>query len=500
MREVLLMTKLIPLTSTVLLFSTLFIASFMVGCSSDNSSADSSTPGDSDESAEAPTRTQFLYTQTNDARGNHAVGFSVSEDGSLVELGAYATGSVGDADEGDFDSQSSVRIYENFLIVANPGDAIGESGIADGNSAISVFAINEDGSLERVDQDPETNGTQNADSQGTRAVSVDFYSEGNMTWVAVANQGTNRVCVSPEVNGSLATCSDQFGNALGDLLVDESPAADIQLFTLSENGILTHQRELATFAANRGGPSQVAFSPDGSKLSATLLGIPHLSFPADPANQQPSRTYLWDFDEAAGTVSNERFFEHPGIAASIGFGWSPNSDFVYVSSATLYAGALEANVVALDSDNTESVFTSDGNSLWSGAGAVPTTVRPAACWVWVNEAADRVYTVGFLTNTISTFEANGTDMTHLQTVYRQDIDLEDAKDIVFSADGRYAYVLGAFFSHTISIFDVETDGTLSERSTSPLAISASRVNGVPLDPDLIAYQGLDAYPSVYVGY
>ena len=484
-------------TTAAWLLSTILVIG---GCSSSNSSPEPSDPDSSDEMPEEPTRTQFLYTQTNDARGNQVVGFAVNEDGNLVELGVYDTASVGDADEGDFDSQSSVRVYEGFLLVANPGDAIDETGITDGNSAISVFSISEDGSLQRIDQDPETDGIQNADSQGIRAVSLDFYSEEDTTWVAVANQGANRVCVSPEQNGTLETCTDQFGNTLGDLLTDESPAADIQLFTLSESGILTHQQALATFAANRGGPSQVAFSPDGSKLSATLLGIPHLSFPADPANQQPSRTYLWDFDATAGTTSNQSFFEHPGIAGSIGFGWSPDSDFLYVSSATLDAGALEANVVALDSGDTNAVFTSDGNSVWSGAGAVPTAVRPAACWVWVNAAADRVYTVGFLTNTISTFETDGADMTHLQTVYRQDIDIEDAKDIVFSADGKYAYVLGAFFSHTISIFDVNEDGTLSERTTSPLAISASRTNGVPLDPSLVAYQGLDAYPSVYVGY
>lgn len=486
-------------STTVRLVSALLIFS-IGGCSSNNSSPEPVDPGSGDDTTEVPTRTQFLYTQTNDARGNQVVGFSVNEDGDLVEMGAYETGSVGDADEGDFDSQSSVRVYEEFLLVANPGDASGESGIADGNSAITLFAINEDGSLERVDQDPDVDGTQNADSQGVRAVSIDFYTEGDTTWVAVANQGANRVCVSPEVNGSLATCSDQFGNTLGDLLADESPVADIQLFSLSESGVLTYETEIVTFAANRGGPSQVAFSPDGTNLSATLLGIPHLSFPADPANQQPSRTYLWDFDDTEGTVSNERFFEHPGIAGSIGFGWSPNSDFLYVSSATLDAGALEANVVALDSNDTDSVFTSDGNSVWSGAGAVPTDVRPAACWVWVNEAANRVYTVGFLTNTISTFETDGAAMTHLQTVYRQDINLEDAKDLVFSADGKYAYVLGAFFSHTISTFELNTDGTLAERTTSPLAISASRLNGVPLDPSLIAYQGLDGYPAAYVGY
>ena len=305
-----------------------------------------------------------------------------------------------------------------------------------------------------------------------RAVSIDFFESVSVAWVVVANQGANRVCVTPRAGGSLPDCQDQFGNTLDDLVNDTRLTSDVQLFTLN-NGVLTYRDQLIAFAANLGGISQVAFSPDGSKLAVTLLGIPHLAFPADPANYQPGRTYLWDFDAASGAVSQERYFEHPGITGSIGFGWNPDSRFLYVSSAALDAGALEANVVALDSDNTGTVFTSDGNSQWSGSGAVPTTVRPAACWVWVNEAADRLYTVGFLTNTVSTFETAGSEIEHLQTVYRNDISIEDAKDLVISADGKYAYVLGAFFTHTISIFDVQEDGTLLERATSPFNISAS---------------------------
>ncbi len=286
---------------------------------------------------------------------------------------------------------------------------------------------------------------------------------------------------------------------LDDLVNDTRLASDVQLFTLND-GVLTYHDQLSAFTANLGGVSPVAFSPDGSKLAVTLLGIPHLAFPADPVNYQPSRSYLWDFDAASGAVSQQLYFEHPGITGEHRIWMEPDSRFLYVSSAALDAGALEANVVALDSDNIATVLTSDGKSQWSGSGVVPITVRPAACWVWVNKAADRVYTVGFLTNTVSTFETANSAMDHLQTVCRNDISIEDAKDLVISADGKYAYVLGAFFTHTISIFDVQEDGTLLERSTSPFNISASRVNGAPLDPALVAYQGLDAYPASYVGY
>ena len=143
------------------------LALTVCGCDSDDSHNEPPTTAQPEPATEEPGVTQFLYTQANDARGNHAVGFRVDAHGNLIELGSFATGSVGDADEGDFDSQSSVRVYDDYLLVANPGDANSELGVVDGNSAISVFEIAEDGLLTRIDQNPEIDGIQNSDSRGT---------------------------------------------------------------------------------------------------------------------------------------------------------------------------------------------------------------------------------------------------------------------------------------------------------------------------------------------
>ena len=473
-------------------------AIILVGCGSDDQS-NVNNQNNANTPKRPPIDTRYLFAQTNDPRGNQVVSFSVDEEGAPTESRAFSTGSVGDADEGDFNSQSALRVYNNYLLVANPGDAENESGITDGNSAITVFRVLNNGYLSRIDQRSDIDGVQNIDSMGKRAVSIDWFETDNKIWVVVANQHSTRVCITPQPGGTLADCIDQYGQSLSDLTTSEEPAASLQLFSFSA-GVLTYERELVSFPANIGGPSQVSISPDGTKIATALFGIPHLDFPSDARFQKPSRTYIWDFDSEKGSIKQPRYFEHPGIGGSIGFAWDPDSRYVYVSSATLDAGTLEANLVALDSEDIDAVFTSDGNSVWSGSGAVPSDVRPEACWVWINQAADRIYTVAFQTNTITTFTVDGADLAPRQTVSRMGVDVADAKDIVFSADGKFAYVLGAYQTYTLSTFDVAEDGSLMEQNTSPLLIQASRPNGEPLLPSTHAYQGLTAFPGDYLGY
>jgi len=475
----------------------------VVACDSDNDRSAAVTPiveqPPEPEPEPVVTRTQYLYTQTNDPRGNHVVLFSVGEEGSLTEQGSFETGGFGDADDNDFDSQGAVRVLDNYLLTVNPGEESGDSALTSDNSSVTVFDIAEDGTLSRVDQDAEQAGVQNTDSRGVRAVSIDFFKTENTTWVVVANQHSNRLCLTIE-SDDLAECVDQYGNTVADLLEsDDTAGRNLQLFRF-ENGLLSHVRELVAFTPRYGGASQVTFSPDGSKIMTTLWGIPNILYPADPTLLTPSRTILWSFDSTAGEISDERYFEHPGISGSVGFGWRPDSRYAYVSSFSLDASAADASVVALDTESRDTVFTSDGNSAWSGAGAIPVSERPAACWLWVNEAGDRVYTVAFRTNTVSTFETDGPGLEHVQTVARQAIEVGDSKDLFISADGKWAWVLGAYETHTISTFSVEDDGSLLEFSDSPLEIQAARPEGENLSPLLHAYQGLAGYPAGYVGY
>ena len=145
----------------------------------------------------------------------------------------------------------------------------------------------------------------------------------------------------------------------------------------------------------------------------------------------PSQTIVWEFDALTGELGERKYFENPGISGSIGFAWHPDARHLYVTNAALDAGVIEANTIALDVENTETVFTSDGNSRWSGSGAIDFSGRPVACWVWINERGDRVYSVGFRSNSISVYETSGLNLEHLQTTFRQNIDIFDSKDIFF---------------------------------------------------------------------
>ena len=65
----------------------------------------------------------FLYTSTNSTSGNAIIALGRKSDGTVQELpnSPYSTGSNGDAAEGDFDTQWSLRIVGDYLLAANAG-------------------------------------------------------------------------------------------------------------------------------------------------------------------------------------------------------------------------------------------------------------------------------------------------------------------------------------------------------------------------------------------
>ena len=86
----------------------------------------------------------FFYTSTNDPDGNVVVVMEAGN-GAVEQIDTYPTGGVGDADDGDFDGQSAMRVVDDYLLVVNAGDANGEAGIKDGNGSVSVFKISSEG-------------------------------------------------------------------------------------------------------------------------------------------------------------------------------------------------------------------------------------------------------------------------------------------------------------------------------------------------------------------
>jgi hypothetical protein len=81
--------------------------------------------------------TGYIYTSTNETSGNAVIALARHRDGSVTEIGKspYLTGDAGDAAEGDFDTQWSLRLLGEYLLVVN-------AGANPVNGSISVFKVN----------------------------------------------------------------------------------------------------------------------------------------------------------------------------------------------------------------------------------------------------------------------------------------------------------------------------------------------------------------------
>jgi len=433
---------------------------------------------------------RFLYTSSNDPSGNNIIVLSIGREGQLTEIGTVPTGGVGDADEGDFDGQHSLYIVPgtNYLLAVNAGDSSGQAGITEGNGSVSVFEINDEtGFLNRLNQNPATSNIDNIDSGGVRPVSISSVFNDGKTWVLVANQYHN-----PRFGGNSRN-DGLFNTRPGDPTdkIALTPLRNITAFEFN-NGILSSPRAVVTYEdGDNGGPSQVAFSPGGTKVAVSTWGVPQFgeSVTTNAEVQMPSRIYVYDVLSSANSfdLMNERVFEKTGIAGSIGFSWSPDGENVFVANANT------AQIPELLEDFGVTVISTGeipelvNNAEIPGAG-------DAACWTLLTTDGTRLYIASFARNFVSYFEVSPpSGLTLMQSLIRQDSPLLDTKDMFITRNGKYFYVTGPLMSHTISIYDVDADGLLTETEFSPFEVPSSHPGGVNVGPDSQAFLGLLGY-------
>lgn len=394
----------------------------------------------------------YLYTSLNGEGINQVVSFERYDDGTLGNQIAYSTDSRGGANRsaggdaaGDFDSQGALQIIGDHLLVVNAG----------GNT-LSVFGI------DRTSGSLALRG--NVGSGGTRPVSIAWAAKASgddQYWVVVGNQWNNPNVQKGgpgegpiEMYPNAAFHSDGHKEVLDD--------RNIFLFTLDgKSGDLTPERALRAFPGTNGGPATVAFNHDGTKLAVSTWGIAHFGTET-PTNLQPSRVYVYDFDDATGNLSNDRFFEEDGISGSIGFSWAKSSSRLYVSNFNLVPEKRDHSLTVLE-DNGEAVAkianfgTGEGNDI------------DEACWTTLSEDGRKLYVSSFGGNVISEFDVDlsgnvskvgaGND-----TVYasrKAGTPGGDTKDMYLSADGKFMYVLGAYQTFTMSKFDLSDSGALT---------------------------------------
>ncbi|MEJ7740823.1 MAG: hypothetical protein WKF97_25680 [Chitinophagaceae bacterium] len=409
--------------------------------------------------------TGFLYTSTNSTDGNAIIALGRNQDGTVKELkgSPYATGSKGDAAEGDFDTQWALRIVGDYLLAVN-------AGANPVNSTISVFKINkENGKLTQVDQNPATPAMDNMNSYGVRAASIASKTIGGMTWVVVGNQFAN-----PNYQGSPAVA---FGTVMS------TPARNLAVFTFNQaTGELSYKSIGATYMdGNRGGPTTVEFNSTGTKIAVSTWGVPHFATPdADLSLQKPGRLYLYDF--AAGSLTQTGMFEEEGISGNIGLSWSPNDQHIYLSNFNLHS-SKEANSVTVHLATT-------GVKIQNAATAGR---NDEGCWTWVSIDKRKLYVASFGENVISAFSilSNNYLEKSLEPNFfkrRGELPEADTKDMHETTDG-YLYVAGSFQSHTITTFKTSMSGMLSEVANSPYYIPTSKGKS----KDQHAYLGLTGF-------
>jgi 6-phosphogluconolactonase (cycloisomerase 2 family) len=394
--------------------------------------------------------TGFIYTSTNATAGNAIIALGRHKDGTVEELkgSPYATGDRGDAAEGDFDTQWALRIVGEYLLAVNAG----------GNpvrSTVSVFKINKaNGKLTQVDQNPATPDMDNMNSRGIRAASIAAKTMGATTWVVVGNQFAN-----PNYQGDPAVKH-------GDVMSTQE--RNLAVFTLNPaSGLLYYRGIGATYmdGAN-GGPTTVEFNAAGTKIAVSTWGVPHFATPdADLSLQKPGRLYIYNFND--GALSQTGMFEEEGISGNIGFSWSPNDQYLYLSNFNLHS-SKEANSLTVHDGMTGAKVQNFATGGRNDEG----------CWTWVSIDKRKLYVASFGENVISAFTILGNNLIEKSLdpnffMRKGQIPPGDTKDMHETTDG-YLYVSGAFQSHTIATFRTSPTGMLSEVTASPYYVPTSK--------------------------
>jgi len=392
----------------------------------------------------------FIYSSTNSTSGNAIIALGRHPDGTVEELKSspYTTGDKGDAAEGDFDTQWALRIVGDYLLAVNAGGN-------PVNSTISVFKINhEDGKLTQVDQNPATPNMDNMNSYGVRAASIAAKTIGEMTWVVVGNQFAN-----PNYQGNPAVA---FGSVMS------TPARNLAVFSFNKtSGILSYKSIGATYMdGSHGGPTTVEFNESGTKIAVSTWGVPH--FATEEPNlslQKPGRLYIYNF--AGGSLTQTGMFEEEGISGNIGFSWSPNSQYIYLSNFNLHS-SKEANSVTVHNGTTAAKVQNFATAGRNDEG----------CWTWVSLDRRKLYVASFGANVISVFtilENNLISKTLEPNFFKRKGELPpgDTKDMHETSDG-FLFVSGAFQSHTIATFKTSASGMLSEIMHSPYYVPTSK--------------------------
>ncbi|WP_196892900.1 lactonase family protein [Aureivirga marina] len=395
-----------------------------------------------------PLITGYMYTSTNANGQNAVLGFKQFIDGTIEELenSPFFTKDLGATEQGDFDAQYSIRMIDDLLLVVNAG----KNPV---NGTISVFKIDKpSGNLTLIDQTPSDDSSFNIDSRGIRPVSIAITETNDKTWVVVGNQHS--------IFGYAGANEIPFGELVN------TNERNIVLYSLDKDtGLLTFETILDTyFDGNIGGVACVDFNENGSKLIVSTLGIIHIDidFP-NPNLLKSSQIYFYDFNN--GSATNTGIFAEPGVAGTVAAIWSNTGNNIYTTSFNLTEDRIDYDVLRINSNNLDIE-----QNFRSGL-----ELDNSSCWATITEDKQHLLTVNLGENSVASYKVAADDALSIVAdpyiTPARDLNGRELKDIINL--GNYVYAISAVNSHKISIFYLNSDGSLTELSSSPYAIPSS---------------------------
>jgi 6-phosphogluconolactonase (cycloisomerase 2 family) len=419
-----------------------------------------------------------VYVESNQTSGNSILAFRNDGTGTLTFIGSTPTGGIGVFDPqhllppltGTFDTDQSIQVSADrkLLFAVNSGSSFenGQMILA----SIAVFHIHDDGSLQAVAGSPFPSG-------GTQPVSVGL--KGDI--LAVANKDN----LPPLINGvNFAELPNYTSFRVGeDGGLTPIPGSTVSVaYNSSPSQALTASRGRLVFGADTLGAMLQSFRIDEDGRLRQNLPVPAPTsvypptplchpVPSNPAIISPCPHYI---------IGLQTHPTQPILYA--GFTLAPRSD----TPVTFMTGKLGVYRYNMGSGKLSFVRAA-GNS---GNGL---------CWIILNRAGTRIYTVNTFDNSVSVYDAtdplNPAEIQH----YHMIDNTGGPSSLVLDSSERFLYVVSQrlepdcamppvfpcsipAIANAIHVLKVNTDGKVTEvgpfTPVSPLVNGDTTIQGI----------------------
>lgn len=380
---------------------------------------------------DANLREGAVFLQSNDPVANEVVAFSRKTDGTLSEVGRYATGGEG---SGSFEDSAGGIVLGTAEGEASPIQNIERADLLfvtnAGSGTISVFRVM-DGGLELVGQTP---------SGGKRPVSLTV--NNGLLYVLNSGEEDRRLITGPTT--ALENCGH------GD-------APSVTGFRVTADGALQPIENSTRLLSGRGrsGCAQVSFTPDGRKL---VVSERIASLPGQSAEHKGA---LVTFDVRYDGTLGQRRLNDPSGTGPFGFNFTRDGKLITSEQNGGLGNPGGGHAAAYEIN--------DDGTLRAVNGSVANR-QTDSCWIAITRDQRLVFVSSPFDGGIISSYRLGDDgsLTLAQPVAsapdgkdkKNDHIQDGATDLSLSRDGRYLYQLNSF-DGSLWVFKVASSGLLS---------------------------------------